>query len=232
MSSSLLWRTQVAVLPAVRNGLHRVGAYLRLMDKAAFDASQCPVLETGTSCGNALDLRARLAIWDNEAAQGDRVCESGNDASGGVRRKRRQTLSVADGCRWPGGDRGSMPTWHYDSMVNIAHPQRFDVAASYRRWRNACGYRTLAQLEVADATLLLRYQRRSSKAEAGEHSGLVHSDSCTVVRYYVAKYTVSAAETWARGKGATEAEIEAARRCLKAIPMQTVTITTPAQGRE
>jgi hypothetical protein len=70
------------------------------------------------------------------------------------------------------------------------------------------------------------------KAEAGEHSGLVHRASCTVVRYYVAKYTASAAETWARGKGATEAEIEAARRCLKATPMQTATITTPAQGRE
>jgi hypothetical protein len=40
MSSSLLWRTQVAVLPADRNGLNRVGVYLRLMDKAAFDASQ------------------------------------------------------------------------------------------------------------------------------------------------------------------------------------------------
>jgi hypothetical protein len=70
------------------------------------------------------------------------------------------------------------------------------------------------------------------KAEAGEHSGLVHRASCTVVRYYVAQYTASAAETWARSKGATEAEIEAARRCLKATPMQTATITTAAQGRE
>jgi hypothetical protein len=35
------------------------------------------------------------------AARGDRmcVCGSGNDASRGVRPKRRQTLSVADGCR-------------------------------------------------------------------------------------------------------------------------------------
>ncbi len=54
-----------------------------------------------------------------------------------------------------------------------------------------------------------------SAATAGEHSGLAHRASCTVVRYYVAKYTASAAETWARSKGATEAEIEAARRCLK-----------------
>jgi hypothetical protein len=36
-----------------------------------------------------------------------------------------------------------------------------------------------------------------------------------VVRYYVAKYTVAVAEAWARSKGATEAEIEKARRCLK-----------------
>lgn len=68
------------------------------------------------------------------------------------------------------------------------------------------------------------------KAEAGEHSGLVHRASGTVVRYYVVKYTASAAETWARSKGATEAEIEAARLCLKAAPMQTARITTPGAG--
>jgi hypothetical protein len=39
--------------------------------------------------------------------------------------------------------------------------------------------------------------------------------SCTVVRYYAAKYTVDAAEQWARSKGATEGEIETARHCLK-----------------
>ena len=39
--------------------------------------------------------------------------------------------------------------------------------------------------------------------------------SCTVVRYYVAKYTVAAAESWARSRGATEAQIETARHCLK-----------------
>ena len=38
--------------------------------------------------------------------------------------------------------------------------------------------------------------------------------SCVLVRYYVAKYTVAAAEAYARGKGASEAEIEAARHCL------------------
>jgi hypothetical protein len=56
---------------------------------------------------------------------------------------------------------------------------------------------------------------------AGEQSGLVHRASCTVVRFYVAKYSASAAEAWARSHGATDAEIEAARRCLKDEPAQT-----------
>jgi hypothetical protein len=49
--------------------------------------------------------------------------------------------------------------------------------------------------------------------------------SCSVVRYYVAKYSVSAAEQWARDKGASEAEIETARRCLR--PETTRTARTP-----
>jgi hypothetical protein len=38
--------------------------------------------------------------------------------------------------------------------------------------------------------------------------------SCVLVRYYVAKYTVAASEAYARGKGASEAEIESARHCF------------------
>ena len=53
-----------------------------------------------------------------------------------------------------------------------------------------------------------------SGASAEERSGLMHRMSCTVVRYYVAKYTAPVAEAWARDKGATEAEIGAARHCL------------------
>src|SRR5229473_1569915 len=59
------------------------------------------------------------------------------------------------------------------------------------------------------------------QAEAAERSGLVHRASCAVVRFYVAKFSASAAETWARSHGATEAEIEAARHCLKDAPAQT-----------
>jgi hypothetical protein len=54
----------------------------------------------------------------------------------------------------------------------------------------------------------------TSTAEAGERSGLVHRASCAVVRFYVAKFSAYAAESWARSHGATDAEIEAAKRCL------------------
>ncbi|MCA1473776.1 hypothetical protein [Bradyrhizobium sp. NBAIM08] len=56
-------------------------------------------------------------------------------------------------------------------------------------------------------------------AMAGEpQPGAFRRASCTVVRYYVAKYSAAAAETWARSRGATDAEIEAARRCLTNAP--------------
>jgi hypothetical protein len=53
------------------------------------------------------------------------------------------------------------------------------------------------------------------QAEASERSGVVRRASCAVVRYYVAKYSASTAEMWARSHGASDAEIEAARRCLR-----------------
>src|SRR3974390_3470011 len=45
--------------------------------------------------------------------------------------------------------------------------------------------------------------------------------SCAVVRCYVAKYSEAAAEKWARGRGANDAEIETARRCLHGANVQT-----------
>ena len=57
-------------------------------------------------------------------------------------------------------------------------------------------------------------------ATAGERPHVLHRLSCTVVRYYVAKYSEPAAEAWARSKGATDTEIETARRCLPASPVQ------------
>ncbi|MGY8633754.1 hypothetical protein RAD15_14855 [Bradyrhizobium sp. 14AA] len=63
-------------------------------------------------------------------------------------------------------------------------------------------------------------------AMAGEpQPGVFRRASCTVVRYYVAKYSAAAAETWARSHGATEAEIETARRCLTNAPTSAQTKT-------
>ena len=64
-----------------------------------------------------------------------------------------------------------------------------------------------------------------SPVDATERSGIVRRASCAVVRYYVAKYSASAAEMWARSHGATEAEIEAARHCLRNAPAETAQAT-------
>jgi hypothetical protein len=61
----------------------------------------------------------------------------------------------------------------------------------------------------------------TSNALAGSQPGILHRVSCKVVRYYVAHYSASAAETWARVHGASEAEIDAARNCLKDAPQTT-----------
>jgi len=49
---------------------------------------------------------------------------------------------------------------------------------------------------------------------ADEQTGLLRRMSCSVIRFYIAKYSAPVAEQWARSKGATDADIEAARRCL------------------
>jgi hypothetical protein len=69
----------------------------------------------------------------------------------------------------------------------------------------------------------------ASEASAAE-ANLVHRASCSVVRYYVAKYTAPTAEALARSKGATKAEIEAARRCIKDPPTQTAQVARAAQN--
>ena len=55
-----------------------------------------------------------------------------------------------------------------------------------------------------------------SFAFAGEQSGVARRVSCSVVRFYVAKYSEMAAEQWARSKGATDAEIS--RRDVASVP--------------
>ena len=58
------------------------------------------------------------------------------------------------------------------------------------------------------------FMMSSSTAGAGDASGYVRRASCTLVRYYVATYTAPAVEAWVRSKGATDAEINKARRCI------------------
>lgn len=55
--------------------------------------------------------------------------------------------------------------------------------------------------------------------------------SCAVVRFYVAKYSEAAAEKWARSQGASNAEIETARRCLHPRPnVQTASSVARSQA--
>jgi hypothetical protein len=62
--------------------------------------------------------------------------------------------------------------------------------------------------------------------------------SCAVVRFYVARYSEAAAEKWARGHGAGNAEIETARRCLHGANVQTASaavrpqVLAPVTGQE
>jgi hypothetical protein len=55
----------------------------------------------------------------------------------------------------------------------------------------------------------------SATAVASETAGPSRRTSCTLVRYYVARYTAAVAEAWARGKGVSDAEIRTARRCIE-----------------
>ena len=55
----------------------------------------------------------------------------------------------------------------------------------------------------------------SVSSAAAETRGPARRASCTLVRYYVARYTTATAEAWARSKGATDAEIQIARGCSK-----------------
>ncbi|SDR95946.1 hypothetical protein SAMN05444158_0548 [Bradyrhizobium canariense] len=64
----------------------------------------------------------------------------------------------------------------------------------------------------------------STNAFAGERTGILHRMSCTMVRYYVALYSASAAEQYARSKGASDAEVEAARHCMKPEAAQTASL--------
>jgi len=79
---------------------------------------------------------------------------------------------------------------------------------------------------IGAAALTLSFSSSvTSNALAGSQPGFARRVSCTVVRYYVEKYSASAAETWARSHGATDAQIDAA-----AMP-QGHTLSDRAGGR-
>jgi hypothetical protein len=71
------------------------------------------------------------------------------------------------------------------------------------------------------AVMLVLMATPMPAAEARDQQGVLRRVSCSVVRFYVARYSASAAEGWARSHGATDAEIEAARRCLTNTSTQT-----------
>ncbi len=62
-------------------------------------------------------------------------------------------------------------------------------------------------------------------AGAGDQQHGFRRMSCTVVRFYVAKYSVGAAESYARSHGASDADIETARRCLPSGAVQTASFS-------
>jgi hypothetical protein len=53
-----------------------------------------------------------------------------------------------------------------------------------------------------------------SELQAANEAGPETRMSCSEVRYYVEKYTAGVAEMYARSRGATDAQINRARRCL------------------
>ena len=60
-----------------------------------------------------------------------------------------------------------------------------------------------------------------SSFNSAANAGAIQRMSCSVVRFYVAKYSAPAAESYARSHGATDAQIEAARHCLREEPART-----------
>jgi hypothetical protein len=89
-----------------------------------------------------------------------------------------------------------------------------------RRWIRLRGRGMLWRTMVALSMLTALGQT----ATAGERPSLAHRVSCTVVRYYVARYSEWAAEAWARSHGATDAEIQTARSCLSGSSVQTANL--------
>src|SRR6187455_2900100 len=78
-------------------------------------------------------------------------------------------------------------------------------------------FRVLRQLGLTGSLVVatsIGFMVFTSTAGAGDAGEYVRRASCPLVRYYVARHTAPVAEAWARSKGATDAEINKARRCI------------------
>ena len=74
------------------------------------------------------------------------------------------------------------------------------------------------------AVVLAFFTLMGQSAVAADKAGGFHRVSCSVVRFYVAKYSAGAAESYARSRGASDADIENARRCLSSGPLLTASV--------
>ncbi|WP_083842533.1 hypothetical protein [Bradyrhizobium sp. ORS 375] len=61
-----------------------------------------------------------------------------------------------------------------------------------------------------------------SGVQAANDAGAETRMSCSDVRYYVEKYSAEVAEMYARSRGATDAQINRARRCLTPVHVRRV----------
>ena len=104
-------------------------------------------------------------------------------------------------------------------MASASRTEVFEIAAlAPSRW-----IVMMRRAIVAFATLMALSQTATAGVPLFGHV------SCAVVRFYVAKYSEAAAEKWARGHGAGDAEIETARRCLHGANVQTAGLAVKSQ---
>lgn len=112
---------------------------------------------------------------------------------------------------------GPLPSKRFSATINrVGRPYwgtSLLLQVEFKTMKNCM----LTRVLIATAAILALGQA----ADAGEKPGVFRRVSCTLVRFYVAKYSEGAAEAWARSRGAADAEIESARKCLGSSTTQT-----------
>lgn len=163
------------------------------------------------------------ALWDNGHEDNRPSTVSVVSLTWGTLRQRcrrlRQSLSQGSQAKRNG-------MYRYRFYASRRHPRlgSFDTSELIKSERiSRCKALRLLRLTVAFVVATTAgVVISASTAGAGDASGYVRHASCTLVRYYVAKYSAPAAEAWARSKGATDAEINTARRCI--LPQKTAQV--------